>query len=291
MAANDFGVDLQTLDRTVYVTNIAPTASIEKLSEFFGFCGKIRSLRLRKVEENNTQEALIEFDAPSASKTALMLKDALIEGVPICVASLSADSLPPYLTANANSTPVHEANLDGQRYADESGEQNRSSTSVVASLLGAGYTLGNNAFQSAVEYDKQNHFSEKASEIVHNLSAQAAQYDEQYGVSTSVNNLWETTKAMTAPYVESTVNATAPYVEAAKVTATNTTAAVMANPSVQATVDTVNASVANLGEETKKDIERRQNEQQRQQQSQAQQPQEGAEVSEGVWDGGDVKIM
>ena len=35
----------------------------------------------------------------------------------------------------------------GQRYAEESGEQERTSTSVVASLLGAGYTLGNNAFQ------------------------------------------------------------------------------------------------------------------------------------------------
>ena len=218
-----------------------------QITEFFGFCGKIASLRLRTASPGPSQEALVEFENPLAAKvsfvfsllfvclmdgemfvtflicqTSLMLKDALIDGVPIQVVpaievflfkkkmilkkeensvtkegefsykrrrmtqrkyfDFSLQRVPPQLesqeevksanlevfhvfltpfSAPPNPKPQNHIPIDlslffqGQLYQNDAEGTSRTSTSVVASMLAAGYTLGQDSFQKAVALDEQ----------------------------------------------------------------------------------------------------------------------------------------
>jgi hypothetical protein len=64
----------------VFVTNISPSAGDKTVSDFFSFCGEIRSLVLRHAagHADGTQEAIVTFESAAAAKTAQLLTNALI---------------------------------------------------------------------------------------------------------------------------------------------------------------------------------------------------------------------
>ena len=87
----------------------------------------------------------------------------------------------------------------------------------------------------------------------------------------------------------------APYIEGAKVGVANAANNAMENPSFRSAVETVNTSVVNLKDETKKDIERRQQEQgeaggQEEQQAVSPRPEGGVGGEEKGWEGDQVVI-
>jgi hypothetical protein len=66
-------------ERTIYITNLSELADERTLKELFNFCGHIVSVTIRKAT-NEANEALIEFENPSALEMALQFSNALVKG-------------------------------------------------------------------------------------------------------------------------------------------------------------------------------------------------------------------
>jgi len=150
----------QTPNTKVFVANISPSASEKTVTDFFSFCGKINSLSLRTLD-NDVKEAVVEFQSDAAAKTALLLTNALIVDRPITVMpyQLQHDQKPDPESPRV----THENNLSGddiQNKPHSVPDTERTQTSVVASLLAAGYKLGSDTFNKAREYDEQHSISQ-----------------------------------------------------------------------------------------------------------------------------------
>jgi len=198
--------------RSVYVTNISPNANEKTVSDFFSFCGKISKLYLKKEEGKEVSTAVIQFETESAAKTALLLTNALIVDRPITVTAYLTSSSAP-LTSNNNSTSTTGFTSDNTNSTQEPTpltatfgtpvenishkdfggvhDDERSKTSVIASLLAAGYVLAENALDKAKEIDEKHNFSNRAKVTVDQLKVKAHELDVQYGISekaTAVKN-------------------------------------------------------------------------------------------------------
>jgi len=182
--------------RSVLVTNISPSANEKTVSDFFSFCGKISQLFLKKEEGKDTSSAVIQFETESAAKTALLLTNALIVDRPITVTayvqsspstSAPADSTTPIVTEPVEGTPVEQSNISQKDFGGVA-DEDRSKTSVIASLLAAGYTLANNALVQAKELDERNNFSARAQVVVDQMVVKAKQIDDQYKISEKANS-------------------------------------------------------------------------------------------------------
>jgi len=168
----------------VFVSNISPSASEKTVTDFFSFCGKINSLSLRTLD-NGVKEAIVEFGSDAAAKTALLLTNALIVDRPITVMPYqlgqeqkSEEPSSPHVT--------HENNLTGDQIENKTyavPDQERTQTSVIASLLAAGYNLGTDAIQKAREYDEQHAITRTLKEKTDALKVKAQQLDSEYKIS------------------------------------------------------------------------------------------------------------
>jgi len=73
------------MSSTVIVSNIALSTAENTISEFFSFCGKITALKVSPAADGQSLTAYITFESQSASKTSLLLSNALINDCPITV--------------------------------------------------------------------------------------------------------------------------------------------------------------------------------------------------------------
>jgi len=194
--------------RSVLVTNISPAANEKTVSDFFSFCGKISKLYLKKEEGKETSFAVIQFETESAAKTALLLTNALIVDRPITVAAyettspnVSTTTTIPQTTGQSTpenlGTPVEQANITSRDFGGIPDNQ-RTKTSVVASLLAAGYVLTENALEKAKELDEKTHLSSRAQVAIDQLKVKAQEIDTQLGISEKAtmvkNTVTETAK-------------------------------------------------------------------------------------------------
>jgi len=204
--------------RAVFVSNISPNATEKTVSDFFSFCGRITRLNLRReaTSADGAQEAVVVFETDSAAKTALLLTNALIVDRPITVvpytpsptelSSISGEERPPETEENITTRP--------QTVPDSE----RSKTSVVASLLAAGYVLGSDSIgkardldekhmislqikvgaeqikAKANEIDRQLHITETATAIKTAAFEKAKEVDEKYQITQKVGNAAEMAK-------------------------------------------------------------------------------------------------
>jgi RNA recognition motif-containing protein len=176
--------------KSVIVTNISPSANEKTVSDFFSFCGKINKLYLKREEGKDTSSAVIQFETESAAKTALLLTNALIVDRPITVTQLEST---PQTTEGTTQipvpdfgAPVESAKITQRDFGNVTDEQ-RSKTSVIASLLAAGYQLGNDALDKAKSFDDKHSLSQRAQHAVDQLKVKAHEIDVQYGISTKAN--------------------------------------------------------------------------------------------------------
>jgi hypothetical protein len=111
----------------IYVTNIASTATIKQVSEFFSYCGNIEKIVQEfdpsSPQNDQKQFAVVVFDSDQAYSVALLLGSSVIEGSPINVHPYSN------VTPSTSSTSAD-------------GKNSRSAVSVVASLVASGYVTG-----------------------------------------------------------------------------------------------------------------------------------------------------
>jgi len=182
-------------NRAVFVSNIAPTATNKTVSEFFAFCGAITSLtmRVQQNSEDKVQEAIIEFKQEAATKTALLLTNALIIDRPISVTRYQGEA---HKTEEElklqNSTVFKEDEIQNKPH-DLPASQ-RTQTSVIASVIAAGYQLAAGSLESAKTYDEKHAITAQikagAEGAISTVTAKAAEIDTQYKIS-------ETTTAWT----------------------------------------------------------------------------------------------
>jgi len=182
-------------NRTVFVTNIAPTATSKTVSEFFAFCGAITSLTMRTQQNSaeKVQEAIIEFKQEAATKTALLLTNALIIDRPISVTRYQGE--PPKTEEELKAQNSHVYKEDQiENKPHQVPASDRSQTSVVASIIAAGYQLATGTLESAKSYDEKHAITAQikagAEDAIAVVTAKAAEINTQYKIS-------ETTTAWT----------------------------------------------------------------------------------------------
>jgi len=166
----------------VLVTNIAPQATEKTVSEFFSFCGKIVRLVMRNGSgTGGTHEAVVSFETEAAAKTALLLTNALIVDRPIMVtpysppASLVGDLPQPGETVTSGDQ------IQQKQFTVPDDE--RSKTSVIASMIASGYVLAHDATQKAKEYDDAYNISLQLKVGAEELKKKMLEVDNQYQIS------------------------------------------------------------------------------------------------------------
>jgi len=180
----------------VCVTNISHEASEKTVTDFFGFCGAISSITLLKLGGGTkpTQEALIEFKNANAAKTAILLNNALILNVPITVTYYAKDG--PTSTTTTQSDDKGEQVVEVLLVKTEEEIENkphvvpandRSNTSVIASLLAAGYVLGADAINRARDYDEQHMITTSIKEQAGAIKGKVTELDDSLGISSTAS--------------------------------------------------------------------------------------------------------
>eukprot|EP01112_Ceratiomyxa_fruticulosa_P022506 TRINITY_DN825_c0_g1_i2.p1 TRINITY_DN825_c0_g1~~TRINITY_DN825_c0_g1_i2.p1 ORF type:complete len:338 (+),score=108.90 TRINITY_DN825_c0_g1_i2:151-1014(+) len=170
--------------RGVFVTNISPSANEKTVSDFFSFCGRIVNLTLRKSSgsTDGAQEATVVFETDSAAKTALLLTNALIVDRPINVVPFTPTeeaTAPVVSDLKEDDTPHPEITQRNFTVPDSE----RTKTSVVASLMAAGYVLGSDAFAKAKEVDEKHMISLQLKVGAESIKAKANEIDAKFGIS------------------------------------------------------------------------------------------------------------
>ncbi|EGG21513.1 RNA-binding region RNP-1 domain-containing protein [Cavenderia fasciculata] len=176
----------------VYVTNISLKATQKTVSDFFSFCGKINELSLQVDSTGQGQEAVVVFDSESAAKTALLLTNALIVDKVITVVQYTSN------ISFANEAPHIEGQDEQQQQqpqvaAVEGQEQlqsqnnvpadERSKTSVVASLIAAGYQLGSETATKARQFDDEHSLSLRIKVGAESAKASVQEFDQKFHIS------------------------------------------------------------------------------------------------------------
>lgn len=184
-------------EKAVQVTNISPQANQKTVSDFFSFCGKIAKLFLKKDESTDTFSAVVQFETESAAKTALLLTNALIIDRPIVVSQFKNPAPSTTTTTATNThaeqpkvdlgTPVPESNITQRDF--QVPDEQRSKTSVIASLLSAGFILGKDAFEKAKDVDEKHKITPAVKEFAETVKAKAHEIDEQLKISQTVTNV------------------------------------------------------------------------------------------------------
>ncbi|KIM24686.1 hypothetical protein M408DRAFT_17535 [Serendipita vermifera MAFF 305830] len=199
----------------VTVSQLSPTTSEKSLSEFFSFCGKIRSIHY----DSNAHTATVTFEKREAAKTALMLNGGTLDGATISVHSDSVSDEhneghnPPY-GAPGTSSPE-----DAPGYE----QHDKPRAGIVAELLAKGYVLSEQILHKAIEVDQKQGISTrflnyikgldttigqkiggpedtvsgKAKSVVAQGHAQAKSIDEQHGISKQAGDYYS--RAIASP--------------------------------------------------------------------------------------------
>jgi len=141
--------------KSVFVSNIAPTATETTIISFFAFCGKITKLVLKKKEDNQPHEAIVTFETEAAAKTALLLANASIIDYKISVVPYVIPVEPPLVDFASSDVTVKEGSAINNKDFGAVPDDQRTKTSVIASLIAAGYTLGEDIIKRGREYDEK----------------------------------------------------------------------------------------------------------------------------------------
>ncbi|KAL6075905.1 Actin cytoskeleton protein [Balamuthia mandrillaris] len=185
-----------TSQKAVLVQNISPNATEKTVTDFFSFCGKITSLKLT-VDEEGTKHALVVFESEAAAKTALLLSNALIVDRPITVVPAGAES-GAELPEGTSTTTLHGSQIENKPH--QLPPEQRTHTSVIASMIAAGYMVGAEAIQKAREYDEAHSISVQLKVGAQAIKAKASEIDQQYKISETASS-W-------ASYLASAASAT-----------------------------------------------------------------------------------
>lgn len=240
MEVNDQTTTGEDYSRSVLVTNISPSATNKTVADFFAFCGNISSLTMRNQNGSteNVQEAVIEFSQEAATKTALLLTNALIIDRPITVDRYKGESEKTY----QNTRVYTEAEIENKPHDLPAGQ--RSQTSVIASLIAAGYQLAAGTLESARTYDEKYSVTDQIYAGAATVQKAVSDIDQQYQVSATAAS-WYKAAADKFAEVDQKYGVSTSTAAAFK-TADNAVQSVVQHPTVVSATQTVKDTGASL---------------------------------------------
>ncbi|KAH3765392.1 hypothetical protein Pelo_2728 [Pelomyxa schiedti] len=161
---------------SVKITNLNGAVTSQEVVDFVSYCGEIKSVSIGSNLEaaDGTQEAIVTFARPESCKTALILTNTYIHDRPIVVS----------LCSTPNSTvPSHHEAVSPSQISQKTAcapEKSRSSTSVVASVIVGGYSIGTELLQSAKDYDDRHQVIAQLDAAKNVVLTKATKLDTQY---------------------------------------------------------------------------------------------------------------
>lgn len=180
---------------TVIVTNIAPGTSEATISEFFGFCGRITSIRLEDAATSIT--AFITFETSNAANTSLLLTNAMIADRPIQVAldpNAPTSSLPSAVPQEQfNPYPnTDEENAGESLTGGATRAEPNTATHVIAQLIAAGHKLSDTAAAEAAAFDERFQVSVRFNQGVEDVKETLNGWGERMGLTQKAQAAYET---------------------------------------------------------------------------------------------------
>jgi len=130
--------------KAVFVENLSPSVTTKMLNEFFSLCGPIESITVRPKPnaDDGTLEAIVFFESSGAADTAVLLTNAILVDRIISITYFNGKS--------AKETKTEEGGADAA-----AGEGSGESASVWATILAAGYRLGDNISTAATQIEEK----------------------------------------------------------------------------------------------------------------------------------------
>lgn len=173
---------------TVTVSQVPTTITHEKLLQFFGFCGSIRSIN-EVSKSDKTASYEITFESPKAVSTALLLNDAELEGVPIVVTELSNPPAysGPSETVSDNKIQRDDATITGDDNYDDISQEEKPKSAIFAQLLAQGYNISDQLIAKSIKFDNEKGYSTKFKDFLTGLDTKYI-HSQQPG-STANKNL------------------------------------------------------------------------------------------------------
>jgi len=166
----------------VKVSNISPKADEKIVKDFFLFCGLLKQFELARDRQSvdDTQFALIEFEKPSAAKTARLFSGAQIIDRPIQVLPLwkeiNLDEVEP--TQEKESSTTHQPEKESAILSQE----DKPKLHIVAEVLAYGFLLSDQIINKAKEWDARYGVSEKFKYYTGEISGKTSEYLGMYGI-------------------------------------------------------------------------------------------------------------
>jgi len=155
---------------SVFVTNISPKANSKLLEDFFSYCGTVTCIIIYAGEDRKDMNcAAVYFENKEAATTASLLGGAKICDQPIEVQPLTSE-LENRLGQQKEISSIKER-------SSKAFEGEKSKSSVIASMIAAGYDLGNSVVYKAKSYDRK-HLHGAVSSTVSTISKKASQGKE-----------------------------------------------------------------------------------------------------------------
>ena len=136
---------------SVLVKNLSKDTTVNDITTFFSFCGNIVEIRISEAE-NETNQAIVTFEAPYSVSTAELMTGAILKDNRIEIA-------PTTVVTPVETSQVFAGNELPERTIPEV-PSTQTKTSAVASAIAAGYVLAEGTFQKAVEFDRTHGISD-----------------------------------------------------------------------------------------------------------------------------------
>mmetsp|Transcript_14939 Transcript_14939/g.20884 ORF Transcript_14939/g.20884 Transcript_14939/m.20884 type:complete len:549 (+) Transcript_14939:78-1724(+) len=148
-------VDTSASTTDVYVTNASLQATAQVLIDFFTYCGKVHAVEIYK-EYDHCLSAVVHFLEAEAADTAILLTGAFIYDKPIQVCPLNKEieeNLKKLKTVSSATEPTKQPSNSNTESHEP--EKKKTKTSVVQSLMAAGYDVGSQVAMKAKAYDER----------------------------------------------------------------------------------------------------------------------------------------
>jgi hypothetical protein len=163
--------------RTVKVTNVSLSATVQDIKEFFSFSGDIEHVDMQSGDEWS-QVAYVTFKDTQGAETALLLSGATIVDLSVMIAPAPEYQPPP--TASAPQMSGTRVPVGGDNVVHKAED-------VVSTMLARGFTLGKDAVGKAKAFDDKLGFTSTAGAKVASIDKKIG-LSEKFTMGTSVVN-------------------------------------------------------------------------------------------------------
>ncbi|XP_064960161.1 binding partner of ACD11 1-like isoform X2 [Musa acuminata AAA Group] len=169
-----FGAEISQV-KTVKVSNVSLSATMQDIKEFFSFSGDIEYVEMQSADEWS-QIAYVTFKDSQGAETALLLSGATIVDLSVIIVPAPEYQVPPA----ASSPPVVDFMQKDDNASSSAGSAVQKAEDVVSSMLAKGFILGKDAVNKAKTFDEKHQLTSTA-------SARVASFDKKIGLSEKIS--------------------------------------------------------------------------------------------------------